>query len=64
MKARGIELVGVSGINPDFVSLAESCGCRALKVDSAQGLAAAVDAAWKAERPTLIEVSEWDPWLS
>ena len=63
MKARGIELVGVTGINPDFVALAEACRCRALKVDSAEGLSAAIDAAWKADRPTLIEVNEWDPWL-
>jgi len=64
MTARGIELVGVTGINPDFIALAESCRCHALRVDSAPGLAAAIDAAWNTDRPTLIEVNEWDAWLN
>jgi len=64
MKLRGIELVGVTGINPDFIALAKSCHCHALKVDSAQGLQDAVNAAFKADRPTLIEVNEADAWLN
>ena len=57
-------LVGVTGINPDFIALAKSCGCHALRIDSAQGLTDAVAAAFKADRPTLIEVMEFDSWLS
>lgn len=64
MKLRDIELVGVTGINPDFIELAQSCRCHALKIDSAEGLSAALDAAFKADRPTLIEINEWDPWLN
>ncbi|MDH3857624.1 MAG: thiamine pyrophosphate-dependent enzyme, partial [Gammaproteobacteria bacterium] len=64
MKRREIELVGVTGINPDFIALAQACGCHALKVDSAQGLTDAVNAAFAASRPTLIEVKEFDPWLN
>jgi len=64
MKLRDIELVGVTGINPDFIALAKSCGCHALRIDSAQGLTDAVAAAFKADRPTLIEVMEFDSWLS
>jgi thiamine pyrophosphate-dependent acetolactate synthase large subunit-like protein len=64
MKLRGIDLVGVSGPNPDFVSLAKSCGCHAQRIDSGEALAAAVRAALTADRPTLIEVNEWDPWLN
>ena len=64
MKDRDIELVGVTGINPDFISLAKSCHCHALKVDSAESLANAVQDALQADRPTLIEVNEWDPWLN
>ena len=64
MKLRDIELVGVTGINPDFIALAKSCHCHALKVDSAQGLQDAVSAAFKADRPTLIEVNESDSWLN
>ena len=64
MKLREIELVGVTGINPDFIALALSCGCHALRVDSAQSLTDAVKAAFAADRPTLIEVKEFDPWLN
>jgi thiamine pyrophosphate-dependent acetolactate synthase large subunit-like protein len=64
MKARGIDLVGVSGANPDFQALARSCGCHARKIDSAESLAEAVRAAFDADRPTLIEVNEWDSWLN
>jgi thiamine pyrophosphate-dependent acetolactate synthase large subunit-like protein len=64
MKLRDIELVGVTGINPDFIALAKSCHCHACKVDSAQGLQDAVNAAFKADRPTLIEVNEFASWLS
>ena len=64
MKLRGIELIGVSGPNPDFVALAVACGCHALRVDSAKSLTAAVDGAFTADRPTLIEVNEWDRWLN
>lgn len=64
MKLREIELVGVTGINPDFIELAQSCHCHALRVDSAQALTDAVKQAFLADRPTLIEVNEWDPWLN
>jgi thiamine pyrophosphate-dependent acetolactate synthase large subunit-like protein len=64
MKLREIELVGVTGINPDFIELARSCKCHAIRVDSAQGLTDAIADAFKADRPTLIEVNEWDPWLN
>ncbi len=64
MKQRDIGLVGVTGINPDFIALAKSCHCHALKVDSAQSLKDAVNAAFKADRPTLIEVNESDAWLN
>ena len=64
MKDRDIELVGVTGINPDFISLAKSCHCHALKIDSAESLTNAVQDALQTDRPTLIEVNEWDPWLN
>jgi len=63
MKERGIDLVGVTGINPDFIALAQACGCRAARIDSAQGLTDAIRRALDADRPTLIEVNEWDVWL-
>jgi len=64
MTLRGIEPVGVNGINPDFIALAQSCRCHALTIDSAQGLKDAIDAAFKADRPTLIEVKESAQWLN
>ena len=63
MRERNIEPVGVNGINPDFIALARSCGCNAVKIDSAQSLTAAVREALRAEVPTLIEIRERDPWL-
>ncbi len=64
MKLRGIEPVGVRGINPDFIALALSCGCHAITIDSADSLKAAVKQALNADRPTLIEVNELAPWLN
>ena len=64
MKSRAIDLVGVTGMNPDFQALAQSCGCHARKIDSAESLAEAVGAAFEADRPTLIEINERDPWLN
>lgn len=64
MIERGIAPVGVDGDNPDFVALAQACGCHARRIDSADSLTAAVKAALEAERPTLIEVNESDPWLN
>jgi thiamine pyrophosphate-dependent acetolactate synthase large subunit-like protein len=64
MKLREIELVGVTGINPDFIALAQACACHALRIDSAEGLVEAIDTAFTADRPTLIEIREQDPWLN
>ena len=64
MIERGIEPVGVDGDNPDFQALAQACGCNAVRIDSAQGLTEAVGNAFAADRPTLIEVDESDPWLN
>ncbi len=64
MRARDIDLVGVTGINPDFQRLAEACHCQARKADSASALSDALQAAFAADRPTLIEIDEFDPWLA
>ena len=64
MKQRNIEPVGVAGINPDFIALALSCGCHAITIDSASSLREAVKNAFNADRPTLIEVNEYAPWLN
>ena len=64
MKLRDIELVGVTGINPDFLALARACHCHATRADTAEALSAAIDSAFAADRPTLIEVGEHDAWLN
>lgn len=43
---------------PDFVTLAESLGCRGVRLDDPAGLGPAVTAALAADRPTLIHVIE------
>lgn len=64
MLLRDIEPVGVDGINPDFIALAQACGCAALSVDSAESFSSAVQQALAADRPTLIEIDESSPWLN
>ena len=64
MKLRDIDLVGVTGINPDFMALAQSCHCHAVRATTAEQLRSAINDAFAAERPTLIEVGEQDAWLN
>jgi thiamine pyrophosphate-dependent acetolactate synthase large subunit-like protein len=64
MNLRGIELVGVSGINPDFMALARACHCHATRAETAAALCTAIQNALVADRPTLIEVGEQDAWLN
>jgi thiamine pyrophosphate-dependent acetolactate synthase large subunit-like protein len=64
MVLRGIELVGVTGINPDFMALAKACRCNATRATTAEELRTALQEAFSADRPTLIEVGEQDAWLN
>ena len=64
MKLREIGLVGVTGINPDFMALAEACRCRAVRAADAQQIRSAIAGAFAADRPTLIEIREQDAWLN
>jgi thiamine pyrophosphate-dependent acetolactate synthase large subunit-like protein len=63
MDERRIPRIGVEPRSPDFVHLAESLGCRALRAASAAHLTQSVSEALAADRPTLIEVREDSPWL-
>ena len=47
---------GVSFGNPDFVRLAESFGCRGLRVESAGELVPALEAAFIAPVPCIVDV--------
>jgi thiamine pyrophosphate-dependent acetolactate synthase large subunit-like protein len=64
MILREIELVGVTGINPDFMALARACRCNAIRAETAEQIRAALKDAFAADRPTLIEVGEQDAWLN
>jgi len=60
MLAAGIEPVGVTGRNPDFVSLAAACGAQGLKVRGPDALVQGVRAALAARGPTLLEARDTD----
>ncbi len=56
--------IGVRPRNPNYLALAESFGCRAVRPDSLDGLTKAIQAAFKADGPTLIEVHEHAAYLA
>ena len=58
MDGRGIPRVGVEGINPDFVRLAEACHCHGVDATSLDELQSAFRAALEADRPTVIVFHE------
>ena len=64
LDARGVHRVGVDGSNPDFVMLARACGCRGARPDDADGFRRAVEDALRADRPTVIVLSEGSGWLA
>ena len=64
MDQRGIPRVGVEPPSPDFVKLAESLGCHGVRASGAQQLSELVGAAFRADRPTVIEVLQDSPWLA
>jgi thiamine pyrophosphate-dependent acetolactate synthase large subunit-like protein len=63
MDQRQIPRIGVEPKSPDFLGLAESLGCHAVRAASAEHLAQSVRDALVADRPTLIEVRQDSPWL-
>ena len=64
MVQRNISVVGVDGINPNFMQLAEAFGCQAVRPDSEVAFKCAVTKALDAASPTLIELFENSDWLS
>ena len=63
MDRQHIPRIGVEPKSPDFVRLAQSLGCHAVRPDSAEQLGRSVREALAADRPTLIEVRQDSPWL-
>jgi 5-guanidino-2-oxopentanoate decarboxylase len=64
MDERQIPRIGVEPRSPDFLRLAESLGCGAVRAVSGEHLAQSVREALGAERPTLIEVRQDSTWLT
>ena len=58
MDGRDIARVGVEGINPDFVGLAEACHCRGVDATDLAALQSAFVDALDADRPTVIVYHE------
>jgi thiamine pyrophosphate-dependent acetolactate synthase large subunit-like protein len=63
MRDSGIEEIAVRPKNPDFQMLARAYGANAVKVESLEGITAAIKSALKAKGPTLIEVHEQAKFL-
>jgi 5-guanidino-2-oxopentanoate decarboxylase len=63
MDSRQIPRIGVQPRSPNFVGLAESLGCHAVRAASADHLTRSLQEALAADRPTLIEIREDSPWL-
>ena len=63
MHARSIPLVGVEGLNPDFVKLAEAMGCDGVEAQSVDHAADSVLKGFSKNRPTLIVVHEQALWF-
>ena len=58
MIGRGIPKIGVDSTNPDYVHLCKAFGCGYVRPDSLAGVTVELEAAFSAEKPTLIEVNQ------
>ncbi|MEM8813409.1 MAG: 5-guanidino-2-oxopentanoate decarboxylase [Pseudomonadota bacterium] len=63
MRSNNVPRVGVDGMNPDFPALAAALHCKSAEPESMEAFVEAVEAAFKADRPTLILVHEGAGWL-
>lgn len=63
MKRQGIAEIGVGGLNPDFMQLAESMHCHGVQPADGAQLESALRSAMRSDRPTVIEVREGAEWL-
>ncbi|MFT5505688.1 MAG: 5-guanidino-2-oxopentanoate decarboxylase [Gammaproteobacteria bacterium] len=64
MVKRGIPEIGVNPKAPDFIKLADAFGCEGISVSDETGLRQAMKKALTASGPTIIVVTEDDPWLT
>jgi len=64
MNERGIPEIGVRLRNPDYLKLGEAFGCHTTRPGSIAAFQAALQSAFQADRPTLIEVREDSAFLA
>ena len=63
MRIMNIDPVGVEGLNPDFVMLAEACHCKSVYADREELFVEAFQNALLIKCPTIIVVRENFDWL-
>jgi 5-guanidino-2-oxopentanoate decarboxylase len=64
MKARNIPTIGVNQLNPDYIAVAKAFGCKTAQPKSLADFEQALQAAFAADRPTLIEMREDASYLA
>jgi thiamine pyrophosphate-dependent acetolactate synthase large subunit-like protein len=63
MKIMNVDPVGVEGLNPDFVKLAEACYCNSVYAHTEELFVEAFKKALLSNSPTIIVVKENYDWL-
>lgn len=56
MQASGLPKYGTSLVNPDYAKIAEACGAVGARVDQPDQLVAAIDTAYKARKPYVLDI--------
>jgi 5-guanidino-2-oxopentanoate decarboxylase len=64
MKARNIPTIGVDQLNPDYITVAKAFGCKTAQPASLADFERALQEAFAADRPTLIEMREDASYLA
>lgn len=58
MRDRQIPEIGVDILTPDFQTIARGFGCHVVRADTAEGMMTQLEAAFSADRPTIIEIDD------
>ncbi len=56
MEASGLPRFATDLVNPDFVKVAEACGCLGIKVKKPSELEPALKKAFKSKKPVVVDV--------
>ena len=63
MQAGMMQTLAVDNLNPEFSSLVQSCRCLWRQPGSHTELVEIVRQAFKADRPTVVEIDEFAAWI-